>query len=106
MMRDSAPKHTLNLTDAERQLADSPQGQMIVAQAKHTHYLRTAYLGDRAPEFTDAQAAAAVRSAVAQSNRTQQFIADYAAETDRLREQSEQARRQANFDLSQRHLAR
>lgn len=78
---DAAPKPSgqtvyltdaITFTDAERQFADSAEGQTAVAYAKSNHDLRHAYMGANAPAFTDAQAQAIVKSAVAQRAAQQQ----------------------------------
>ncbi|EZP79525.1 hypothetical protein BV97_03962 [Novosphingobium resinovorum] len=79
-------------TDAERQLFDSEEGRCIIAQAKHSHHLRTAYLGDRAPAFTDAQAMAVVKTAAAQRAGTQQYIDQVRASLPELERRAEEAR--------------
>lgn len=83
-------------TDAERTFADSAEGQMLVAKARGEHRMRHAYRSDGAPAFTDAMAAEVIRSEVAQRANAQAFIDQYTAETDRMREAAEAARRLRN----------
>lgn len=111
---DSAPPSSsvflqdtpVTFNDAERQLFDSAEGQSIIAYAKSKHRMGTAYLGDRAPEFTDAQAAAAIKAHVAQSERGRQYLAQMTAQNDELQRQAEQARREYVADLANRHRQR
>lgn len=93
-------------TDAERQFADSDEGRCVVAYAKMKHRTSTGYLGDRAPEFTDAQAVGAIKAHVAQSEAGRRAIAQMTADANALEQQAEAARRQANYDLSQRYRQR
>ncbi|MFT4056164.1 MAG: DUF2213 domain-containing protein [Novosphingobium sp.] len=78
-------------TDAERQLFDSEEGKCIIAHAKMCHRLSTGYLGDRAPEFTDAQAAAAIKKHVAQHEAGQRAIAEMTAKADQMQRDSHAA---------------
>jgi len=65
MARDAAaPRSSLFLTDAERAFADSAAGHLAVAKVRAEHARQHRYLGDAAPPFTDAMAAAAARSAM------------------------------------------
>lgn len=92
---DSAAAGNSNMfTDAERAFVDSPEGRMIAAQAKAQHDLRTRYLGDRAPEFTDAMGQKAARNAFAARSATQQVFDSpaYAADMTRLQQEADQAR--------------
>jgi len=61
------------ICDAER--------RMIEAQARANHRTKTAYLGDRAPAFTDAMAAEAVVNALRQREQAAAFADQYAADT-------------------------
>lgn len=73
LMRDSAvTTGTVTICDA--------QCGMIVAKARAEHQLRTAYMGDGAPEFTDAMAQAAVDRATAAAARSAGFIQQYTAD--------------------------
>lgn len=88
-MMDAAPKPpsnsvyltdtTVTFNDAEQHLFDSAEGQCIIAQASSKHRLGTAFFGDRAPDFTDAQAAAAIKAFVAQSERGRAHLANMTA---------------------------
>jgi cytochrome c553 len=80
-------------TDAERQLFDSDEGRSIIAYARHCHRLSTGHLGDRAPEFTDAQAAAAIKQTIAQREGSARKIAQMTADADALEQQAAQARK-------------
>jgi len=113
MFRDGAPASTVfirdgavMLNDAERVFADSGEGQSVVARAKHAHYLRTAYLGDRAPEFTDQQAVAAIRTAVADRARQQQFLDQCKANEAQAKAACDAAYEQMKRDLSTRYTQR
>lgn len=65
LFRDSGtPTGTHFLTDAERAFADSAAGHLAVAKVRAEHARQHRYLGDAAPPFTDAMAAAAARSAM------------------------------------------
>lgn len=96
----------VTFSDAERQLFDSAEGKSIIAYAKHKHQLGTAFMGDRAPEFTDAQAAAAIRAHVAQSERGRQHLAQMTADNDAAMQARDQARREYIADLTNRHRQR
>lgn len=93
-------------TDAERSLADSAEGGLIVAQAKHAHHLTTAWMGDRAPAFTDAQAAAAIRKAVVDQAQTQRVIDQCNADAERAKAACDAAYEAMKRDLSTRYLQR
>lgn len=80
-------------TDSERQLADSDEGRLIVSRAKNSHDRKYAYLGDRAPIFTDAQAAAAIKREAGQKQGTQAFLDQCATDEAALQAQAESARR-------------
>lgn len=79
--------------DAERQFADSAEGQFVVAQARTSHARKNRYLGDSARDFTEAMAANAVRAAVAQKAGTQSLLDRAAADEPRLRAEADAARR-------------
>lgn len=89
---DSSTGTNVMFTDAERQMFDSDEGRCIIAQARHRHYLRTAYLGDRAPEFQDGQGISAVKLAVAQRQAGQLAIDQMNASLPELQRQAEEAR--------------
>jgi hypothetical protein len=57
-------------TDAEQRFANSPDGLRIVAKARHEFDLRNAYLGDRAPQWTDGHSANVVRQACRDAARS------------------------------------
>lgn len=97
---DSAPSanrvflmDTATFTDAERQFADSAEGQFVVAQARASHTRKTAYLGSRAPVFNDAMAAGAIRAASAQTAGMQKVLDQCASDEPRLRADADAARR-------------
>jgi hypothetical protein len=79
-------------TDAERTLADSAEGQFIIAQARASHVRKNQYLGDRAPQFTDAMASGAIRAAAISKASTQSFLDRCAADEPHLRAEAEAAR--------------
>ena len=110
LMRDSAAPSQVFLkdasthfTDAERQLADSDEGRLIVTRAKGAHYRKHAYLGDRAPAFTDAQAAAAIRLEAGQKQSTQAILDLCAMEEAVANGQLAEARRQRAYNISSRY---
>jgi hypothetical protein len=90
---DSNPGNSNMFTDAEARLFDSDEGRCLIAHAKMCHRLSTGYLGDRAPEFTDAQAAAAIRKHVAQHEAGARAIAQMTDSADELQRQAAQARK-------------
>lgn len=98
-MMDNAPRtatffrDATMFTDAERQMFDSDEGKSIIAHAKMCHRLSNGYLGDRAPEFTDAQAASAIKKHVAQSEAGVRAIAQMTASADELEQHAAQARK-------------
>lgn len=93
-------------TDAERTFADSAEGQYVIAKAKSDHRLRTAYLGDRAPAWTDAMAMGVIRAASSQKIGTQNFLDQCAADEVRLKIEADVAYHRHNQDLSTRYLNR
>lgn len=110
---DSAPSanrvflmDAATFTDAERQFADSAEGQYEIAKAKSDHRLRTAYLGDRAPAWTDAMAAGVIRAASAQKVRTKSFLDQCADDRVRLEAEAAAALHRHKLDLSTRYLNR
>ena len=93
-------------TDAERALADSDEGRMIVAKAESEHHLRTAYRGNDAPPFTDGMAAKAIRDAVARKREAQQFVDYHASDMESLRAAADAAYQRHKLDLSTRYRQR
>lgn len=78
MMTDSAAGHSF--VDAERAFADSAEGQRIVAYARHLHDIRERSHGAQACPFTDADAQAVIRGAMAgRATATEQRTNDAAA---------------------------
>lgn len=82
---DSSTGTSSMFNDAEYQLFNSDRGRVIIAQARASHHRKNAYLGDRAPEFTDAQAAMAVKHAAAQEAGAQSLADSSAAQTENLK---------------------
>jgi cytochrome c553 len=78
-------------TDAEHQLFNSDEGRNVIAYAKMCHRTSKAWMGDRAPEFTDAQAAEAIKKHVAQYEAGQRAIAEMTAKADQMQRDSESA---------------
>lgn len=91
MMLDSASRSTM-LTDAEQTNA--------VARAEMIHRTSTAYLGDRAPAFTDKHAALAIQKAEADVVRLRANMADSAAGAEQARARCEAARNKMIADLN------
>lgn len=60
----------INLTDAERTFADSPEGRHAIAKAANEHHLREAHKGSGAQPWTDAMADNAARVAAAAAARS------------------------------------
>lgn len=81
---DSMNNDATMFSDAERQLFDSDEGRNIIAYAKSCHRLNTAWMGDRAPAFTEADAATAIKDHVAQSEAGSRTIADMKAKADAM----------------------
>jgi phage tail sheath gpL-like len=78
MLSDSGG--ALNFADAERAFADSAEGQRTVAYARHLHDIRERSHGALARPFTDADALAAIRCAMAgRASATEQRTNDAAA---------------------------
>lgn len=90
---DSSIGSLTMFTDAERQLFDSEEGRLIIAQAKMKHVRTHAYLGDRAPQFTDSQAAAAIKRAAAQKAGAQAVIDQSVNDTEAWKALAAEARR-------------
>ena len=97
----------LNLTDHEREFADTAAGQSAIALAQRDHQLRTRYMGAHAPAFTDTMRDQAIRDGAAKHARASvQRIADAAmapvceAELATLRAQADAARQERK-----RHIA-
>lgn len=59
----------MNLTDAEQTFADSLDGQRFLAREAMIFRTRHAYLGDRAPQWGDAEQRAAIRQGSAEHAR-------------------------------------
>jgi hypothetical protein len=93
-------------TDAERQLAESPEGQMIVARARASHARKVRYLGDAAPQFTDAMKAAAIRAAIGDRQGTAATLDRCAASEPHAKAMLEDARRRRSQDVSTRYMQR
>ena len=68
-MDRAAADTRITFRDASVTLSDA-ETNVAVARAKRTHDMRHAYLRDRAPAFTDAQAIAAINAAVATKQAT------------------------------------
>lgn len=93
-------------TDAERGLADSAEGQMLITQARASHNRKNAYLGDRAPAFTAEQAAGVIRNAAAQKIGAQNLADRFTADEAALRAQVDEARRRNSLERSQAYRQR
>lgn len=112
-LMDAAPANNLFLTDsatkftdAERSLADSAEGQMLITQARASHNRKNAYLGDRAPAFTTEQAAGVIRNAAAQKIGAQNLADRFTADEAALRAQVDEARRRNSLERSQAYRQR
>lgn len=88
---DSSTGTNVMFTDAEHQLFNSDEGRNIIAYAKMCHRTSKAWMGDRAPEFTDAQAAEAIKKHVAQYEAGQRAIAEMTAKADQVQRDSQSA---------------
>lgn len=95
---DSASGGAAFMMDSATTICDAERG-MIIAQAKCRHYLRTRYLGDQAPAFTDAQAATAVENALRQKQGVADAVARAQAELPVLRAACETARKVRQDEL-------
>jgi hypothetical protein len=95
-LRDS----TTTFTDAERTFADSVEGQASVSKARGEHLLRTRYMGDNAPAFTDAHATAAVKAALTQRAATKQYVDQMSAQLPELQRQADEARQRHAVGLN------
>ncbi|WP_267395252.1 MULTISPECIES: hypothetical protein [unclassified Sphingomonas] len=80
-------------------LPDNQQAA-IVAHARMTHRTSNAYLGDRAPAFTDAMAAAAVQKVEGETARLRTNDAMYAADAVTARANAEAARARMTESLN------
>jgi hypothetical protein len=92
--------NSATFSDAERQFADSAEGQCVVAYARSCHRLSTGHLGDRAPEFTDARAAAAIKAEVAKIAAGQRYLDQMTAHADQLERGAEEARQRGIAGLN------
>lgn len=88
------------LTDTEQSFADGPEGRCIIAEARAKHELGHAYLGDRAPAWTEAAARSAIRTHLQARANAQAFVDSQTAGLDQMRADVDAAWRSRNFDLN------
>jgi hypothetical protein len=94
----------ITLNDAEQRFADSPEGAAKLAYERSKFETSHAYMGDRAPKWTDSMEARLVRDMAAQQARDSvnraAFLADSERQLPAARAAAETARQMMIADLN------